>query len=80
MKAILPEKRYGDEPAIASLIKKKRDSRFVKRLNAIRLVLNGYAHEEVATISGVRRETIWDWVTKWYIKQSDLVKSICGGC
>ena len=65
MKAILPEKRYGDEQGISHLIKKERDSRFVKRLNAIRLLLNGYAHEEVATISGVRRETIWDWVTKW---------------
>ena len=58
MKAILPEKRYGDKQEIASLIKKERDSRFVKRLNAVRLVLNGYAHEEVATINGVRRETI----------------------
>lgn len=65
MKATLPEKRYGNEPEISHLIKKERDSRFVKRLNAIRLLLNGYAHEAVAAITGVRRETIWDWVTKW---------------
>ena len=65
MRSILPEKCYGDEQEIASILKKERDSRLVKRLNAVRLLLNGYTHEQVATISGVRRETIWDWITKW---------------
>lgn len=65
MRPILPEKRYGDEQEIACILKKERNSRLVKRLNAIRLLLNGYTHEEVAAIISVRRETIWDWVTKW---------------
>ena len=75
MKAILPEKCYGNEQDIASTLKKERDSRFVKRLNAIRLLLSGYAHEEVATISGVRRETVWDWVTKWNQGGKEELKS-----
>lgn len=75
MKVILPKKRYGDEQEIASIIKKERDSRFVKRLNAVSLLLNGYAHEAVATISGVRRETIWDWVTKWNQGGKEALKS-----
>jgi transposase len=62
MKCILPEKCYGDKQEISHLIKKEGDSRFVKRLNAIRLLLHGYTHAEVAIITGVRRETIWDWV------------------
>ena len=65
MRLLLPKKLYGDEQAIAGILKKERDSRVVKRLNAIRLLLSGYTQEEVAQISGVRRETVWDWVTKW---------------
>ena len=75
MRPILPEKRYGGEPEIASMLKKERDSRLVKRLNAIRLLFNGYTHEQVANISGVRRETIWDWVTKWNRGGKEALKS-----
>lgn len=75
MKPILPEKRYGDEQEIEHILKKERDSRLAKRLNAIRLLWNGYAHEEVANITGVRRETIWDWVTKWNQGGKETLKS-----
>lgn len=75
MRLILPEKRYGDGQEIACIIKKERDSRLVKRLNAIRLLLDGYTQEEVATISGARRETIWDWVTKWNRGGKEELKS-----
>jgi len=75
MRPILPEKRYGGEPEIASILKKERDNRLVKRLNAVRLLFNGYTHEQVADISGVRRETIWDWVTKWNRGGKEALKS-----
>jgi len=75
MKAVLPEKRYGDEQEIGYLIKKGRDGRLGKRLNAIRLLLKGYNHNEVATVIGVRRETIWDWVTKWNQGGKEALKS-----
>ncbi len=65
MRLILPEKRYGDKQEIKGILKKERNSRVVKRLNAIRLLLDGYTQEEVASISEVRRETVRDWVTKW---------------
>ena len=75
MRPILPEKCYGAESDIASILKKERDSRLVKRLNAIRLLLNGYTHEAVAAISDVRRETIWDWVAKWNQGGKEALKS-----
>jgi transposase len=65
MRPILPEKLYGDEQSIALLLQTEQDVRLVKRLNAIRLLLNGYTHKQVADISNVCRETIWDWVAKW---------------
>ena len=65
MRPILPEKLYGDEQQIISILQTERDVRLVKRLNAIRLLFNGYSHKQVADISSVRRETIWDWVAKW---------------
>ena len=65
MRLILPEKQYGDKQEIEEILTKERNNRIIKRLNAIRLLLDGYSQEEVASISNVRRETIWDWVTKW---------------
>lgn len=75
MRPILPEKLYGDEQAITSLLQKERDVRLMKRLNAIRLLLNGYTHKQVADISDVRRETIWDWVAKWNQSGKEGLKS-----
>ena len=75
MRPILPEKRYGDEQEITGILKTERDSRLVKRLNAIRLLWNGYSQEEVASISDVRRETIWDWVTKWNRGRKEELKN-----
>lgn len=75
MKLILPEKSYGDVSEIARILKKERDSRLVKRLSAIRLSMEGYSQEEVARIIGVRRETIWDWVTKWNRGGKEALKS-----
>jgi transposase len=65
MRMLLPEKQYGYEAEIENCLKKERDSKIVKKLNAIRLLMNGYSQQEVALICGVKRETIWTWVTKW---------------
>ncbi len=75
MRLILPEKRDGDKHEIEGVLKKERNSRVVRRLNAIRLLMDGYSQEQVADISNVRRETVWDWVTKWNRDGKEGLKS-----
>ncbi len=65
MKGIKPNTKYGNVSDIANMWKLEQNSKLAKRLNAIRLLMLDYRWQEVAEISGVQRQSIYNWVKKW---------------
>jgi transposase len=79
MKKILPEKKFGDVDQLEKLIKQERNAKLVRRINAIRLLMLGYKHKEVAKISGVSRYCLRKWVKKWNQSGKEGLISKSGG-
>jgi len=66
MRLILPKKRDGDKQDIVGVLNKVRYSRVVICLFAFRFLIDGFSQVQVAVFSNVRRDTVWDWVSKWF--------------
>ena len=62
MRRILPDTQYGTVEQVEKWIKQERDSKLANRFNALRLLMLGYKHQEVARIT---RQGMLKWVHKW---------------
>ena len=56
---------WGNVTEISLMNKRERDPRIARRLNAIRLLMQGYSRQQVDHISGVSRQTLHSWIKKW---------------
>lgn len=65
MRGIKPDTKWGDAAALLEICTQIRNPKLAKRLNAIRLLMLGYEWQKVAEISGVKRQTIHNWVKSW---------------
>jgi len=79
MRGIKPETKYIDAEGLRKLIKQEREPKLANRLNAIRLLMLGYSQQEVANISGAKRQTLLLWVHKWNQDGKEGLVSKSGG-
>ena len=54
---------------------RETDGRVVRRLLALALILEGHSREEAATLSGMQRQTLRDWVHRYNDEGVDGLKS-----
>jgi transposase len=47
------------------VLRRERDGRVVRRLLALALILEGHAREAAASLSGMQRQTLRDWVHRY---------------
>lgn len=79
MRGIKPDTKFANAAELVLLCKQERDPKLARRLNAIRLLMLGYERQHVAEISGVKRQTIYDWVKKWNQGGKEELVSKSGG-
>lgn len=79
MRGIKPDTKHGNAADIALKCKQERCPKLVKRLNAIRLLMLGYEQQQAAEISGVKRQTIHNWVRQWNSHGKEGLVSNIGG-
>ncbi len=61
----LPSDKWATLELIEKWYRQEKDARVKVRLNAIRLLMKGYARKEVASILCVGESTVSDWRKKW---------------